>query len=42
MQLVGRYRDEVGLLRIARAIEDAAGFGRWRPRYEAGAPTDVG
>jgi amidase len=37
MQLVGRYRDEVGLLGIARAIEDAAGFGRWRPRYDAAA-----
>jgi amidase len=38
MQLVGRYRDEPGLLGIARAIEDAAAFGRWRPRYDA-APT---
>jgi amidase len=40
LQLVGRHRDEGGLLGIARAIEDAAGFGLWRPRYETGAPTE--
>ncbi len=31
IQLVGRYRDESGLLRLARAFEAATGFGRERP-----------
>jgi amidase len=32
LQLVGRYRDELGLLRLAGAFEAATGFGRRRPR----------
>jgi amidase len=31
LQLVGRYRDELGLLRLAAAFEAATGFGRRRP-----------
>jgi amidase len=31
IQIVGRYRDETGLLRLARAFEAATGFGRERP-----------
>jgi amidase len=31
LQLVGRYRDELGLLRLAAAFERATGFGRRRP-----------
>jgi amidase len=31
LQLVGRYRDEAGLLRLADAFEAATGFGRRRP-----------
>lgn len=31
LQLVGRYRDELGLLRYAAALEEAIGFGRRRP-----------
>ena len=31
LQLVGRYRDELGLLRAAAAFEAATGFGRRRP-----------
>ena len=31
IQIVGRYRDEAGLLRLARAFEAATGFGRARP-----------
>jgi len=31
IQIVGRYRDEPGLLRLARAFEAATGFGRERP-----------
>jgi len=37
LQLVGRYRDEAGLLRVARAIEQATGFGARRPGYDTGA-----
>jgi amidase len=32
LQLVGRFRDELGLLRLAAAFEAATGFGRRRPR----------
>jgi amidase len=32
MQIVGRYRDERGLLRLAHAFETATGFGRRRPQ----------
>ncbi len=31
MQIVGRYRDEHGLLRLAHAFESATGFGKLRP-----------
>jgi amidase len=31
LQLVGRYRDELGLLRVAAAFEAATGFGARRP-----------
>jgi amidase len=31
LQLVGRYRDEQGLLRVAGAFEAATGFGARRP-----------
>jgi amidase len=31
LQLVGRYRDELGLLRLAASFEAATGFGRRRP-----------
>jgi amidase len=31
LQLVGRHRDELGLLRLAAAFEAATGFGRRRP-----------
>jgi amidase len=31
LQLVGRYRDEVGLLRVAAAFEAATGFGKRAP-----------
>jgi amidase len=31
IQIVGRYRDERGLLRLAHAFESATGFGRERP-----------
>jgi amidase len=31
IQIVGRYRDERGLLRMAHAFESATGFGRERP-----------
>ncbi len=31
LQLVGRYRDELGLLRVAAAFEAATGFGRREP-----------
>jgi amidase len=32
LQLVGRYRDELGLLRLAAAFEAQTGFGRRRPQ----------
>jgi amidase len=31
IQIVGRYRDDLGVLRIAHAFEQATGFGRKRP-----------
>ncbi|MFZ5824556.1 MAG: amidase [Bacillota bacterium] len=31
IQIVGRYRDDLGLLQIAHAFEEATGFGRRRP-----------
>ena len=31
IQIVGRYRDDLGVLRIAHAFEQATGFGRNRP-----------
>lgn len=31
LQIVGRYRDDLGVLRIAHAFEQATGFGRRRP-----------
>jgi amidase len=31
LQLVGRYRDELGLLKVAAAFEAATGFGARRP-----------
>jgi len=31
MQIVGRYRDDVGVLQLAHAFERATGFGRRRP-----------
>ena len=31
MQIVGRYRDDVGVLQLAHAFEQATGFGRRRP-----------
>jgi amidase len=31
IQIVGRYRDDFGLLQLAHAFEQATGFGRKRP-----------
>jgi amidase len=31
IQIVGRHRDDLGVLRIAHAFEQATGFGRRRP-----------
>jgi amidase len=31
IQIVGRYRDDFGVLQIAHAFEQATGFGRKRP-----------
>jgi len=31
LQIVGRYRDDLGVLQVAHAFEQAAGFGRKRP-----------
>jgi amidase len=31
MQIVGRYRDDLGVLQLAHAFEQATGFGRTRP-----------
>jgi amidase len=35
LQLVGRYRDEPNLLRLAAAFEEATGFGARRPNLDA-------
>ena len=32
IQIVGRYRDDLGVLQIAHAFEQATGFGRRRPQ----------
>jgi amidase len=34
LQIVGRYRDDFGVLQMARAFEDATGVGRRRPPVE--------
>jgi amidase len=31
IQIVGRYRDDLGVLQVAHAFEQATGFGRRRP-----------
>jgi amidase len=31
VQIVGRYRDDLGVLQLARAFERATGFGEHRP-----------
>ena len=31
LQVVGRYRDDFGLLQMAHAFEAASGAGKWRP-----------
>jgi amidase len=31
IQIVGRYRDDFGVLQLAHAFEQATGFGRRRP-----------
>jgi amidase len=31
IQIVGRYRDDLGVLQMAHAFEQATGFGRKRP-----------
>ena len=36
IQIVGRYRDDLGVLQIAHAFEQATGFGRRRPGSRAG------
>jgi amidase len=36
IQIVGRYRDDFGVLQIARAFEQATGFGRRRPQIALG------
>ncbi len=35
IQIVGRYRDDLGVLQIAHAFEQATGFGRQRPAIES-------
>ena len=37
LQLVGRYRDEISLLRLAAAFEEATGTGRRRPPLSSSA-----
>jgi len=32
IQIVGRYRDDLNVLKIAHAFEQATGFGRIRPQ----------
>jgi amidase len=36
IQIVGRYRDDLGVLQIAHAFEQATGFGRRRPEIAVG------
>ena len=36
IQLVGRHRDELGLLQIAAAFEEATGFGQRAPDLAQG------
>jgi len=36
IQIVGRYRDDLGVLQIAHAFEQATGFGRKRPALASG------
>ena len=36
VQIVGRYRDDLGVLQIAHAFEEATGVGRTRPRIAVG------
>jgi amidase len=36
IQVVGRYRDEFGLLQVAHAFEEATGWGKVRPGLVAG------
>jgi amidase len=36
IQIVGRYRDDFGVLQVAHAFEQATGFGRKRPSVAAG------
>jgi len=36
MQIVGRYRDDLGVLQLAQAFERATGFGRRRPEIALG------
>jgi amidase len=36
IQIVGRYRDDLGVLQIAHAFEQATGFGRRRPEVALG------
>jgi amidase len=35
IQMVGRYRDDLSLLQLAHAFEQATGFGRRRPSLVA-------
>ena len=36
IQIIGRYRDDFGVLKIAHAFEQATGFGRRRPQIAQG------
>lgn len=38
IQIVGRYRDDLGVLQIAHAFEQATGFGRTRPEIAVNIP----
>ena len=40
VQIVGRYRDDLGVLQLAHAFEQATGFWRRRPRVAADRPGD--
>jgi len=41
IQIVGRYRDDLGVLQIAHAFEQATGFGKKRPKI-AQAESEIG